>query len=108
MSIGGNVIREARLRAGLTQAELAYRLRTRQPVIATWERGTRSPSFDTVVRAVRSCGLELGFTFYNYDHDDDIAIEETLKLEPEERIDHLLRSLEVQELLHSARIVDHD
>lgn len=108
MSIGGDLIREARLRAGLTQAELARRLQTRQPVIADWERGVRSPSFDTVVRAVRACGLELGFSFYNYDHDDDLAIEETLRLSPEDRIDHLLRSLEVERLLHSARIVEHD
>ena len=52
-------MKEARRRAGLTQAELAALLGTGQSTIVRWERGQRSPSFDTVTRAIRTCGLEL-------------------------------------------------
>lgn len=51
------MIKRSRLRAGLTQAELADRMGTVQPVIARWERGTRSPSFETVIKAISACGF---------------------------------------------------
>lgn len=56
---GGDLIKEARRRAGLTQAELARRFATTQSVIARWESGRRSPTFATVVRALRECNLRL-------------------------------------------------
>lgn len=56
---GGDLIKEARKRAGLTQQELAQRLSTTQSVIARWESGRRSPTFATAVRALRECNLVL-------------------------------------------------
>lgn len=56
---GGALIREARLRAGLTQAELAARAGTAQPSIARWENGTSSMKLDDVLRLTRLCGLDL-------------------------------------------------
>jgi AcrR family transcriptional regulator/DNA-binding XRE family transcriptional regulator len=56
---GGTLIREARLRAGLTQAELAARAGTGQPSIARWETGTSSMKLDDVLRLIRLCGLDL-------------------------------------------------
>lgn len=56
---GGDLIREARRRAGLTQTELAHNLATTQSVIARWESGHRSPTFATTVRALRACDLRL-------------------------------------------------
>lgn len=82
---GGYLIREARLRVGITQSELARRLDTSQSLVARWETGTVSPLFETVVRAVRGCGLELGVGIYEYDHDHDGLIEDQLKLSPHER-----------------------
>lgn len=82
---GGYLIREARLRVGITQSELARRLDTSQSLVARWENGTVSPLFETVVRAVRGCGLELGVGIYEYDHDHDGLIEAQLKLTPDER-----------------------
>ena len=55
----GALIREARRRAGLTQAELAGRLSTTQSAIARLERGGTEPSYERVAQAVRACGLEL-------------------------------------------------
>jgi transcriptional regulator with XRE-family HTH domain len=56
---GGQIIREARRRAGVTQALLADRLGTTQSAIARLERGGSEPSFSRVVGAARACGVEL-------------------------------------------------
>lgn len=56
---GGTLIREARRRAGLTQAELAERLDTTQSAIARIERGGTEPSYERVVDALRACGFDL-------------------------------------------------
>lgn len=72
MGYGGQLIREARRRAGLTQAELAARAGTAQPAIARWESGRTGISIDEVVRLVRLCGLDLEFAIVDRD-DSDIA-----------------------------------
>ncbi|HYJ59847.1 MAG TPA: helix-turn-helix transcriptional regulator [Actinomycetota bacterium] len=56
---GGTLIREARRRAGLTQAELGARLGTTQSAIARLEAGATEPAFERVIEAIRACGLEL-------------------------------------------------
>jgi transcriptional regulator with XRE-family HTH domain len=56
------LIRTARRRHGLTQAQLAARIGTSQPVISAYEHGTRDPSTGTLRRIVAGTGerLELG------------------------------------------------
>ena len=56
---GGHLIREARRRAGLTQAELAERISTAQPNVARWESAEMSPSVDVLTRVIQACGLDL-------------------------------------------------
>ena len=56
---GGILVREARRRAGLTQAELAHRVGTTQSAIARLERGRTEPDLARVVELTRACGLEL-------------------------------------------------
>ncbi len=56
---GGELIREARRRAGLTQSELAASMGTAQSTIVRWERGERSPTFEIVSKAASLCGLKL-------------------------------------------------
>jgi transcriptional regulator with XRE-family HTH domain len=48
MSRAAEVIREARKRAALTQAQLAARSGIAQSVISDYERGKREPSFGAV------------------------------------------------------------
>ncbi|MDX6652465.1 MAG: hypothetical protein QOJ38_1246 [Solirubrobacterales bacterium] len=55
MSVG-NLIRRARQREGLTQAELARRLGTTQSAVARLEAGRGNPTVGTVDRALRACG----------------------------------------------------
>lgn len=86
---GGDLIREARRRAGLSQRQLAERMHTAQSVVARWESGATTPSFDTVVRAVRACGFELDVHLVpaaeGFEHDWSLA-EQNLALTPEERL----------------------
>lgn len=101
---GGEIIREARLRAGLSQQLLAERLGTTQSVITRWERGVRSPTFETLVRAVRACGLELGVTLGSPDPDHDLFIRENLRLTPAERLEQMTKQRAgIDELLGARR-----
>src|SRR5207245_1819954 len=54
-----DLIREARLRAGLTQDELARRSGTPRSVIARWEQGAVQPGFDNMLAVIDACGFEL-------------------------------------------------
>jgi transcriptional regulator with XRE-family HTH domain len=56
---GGVIVREARRRAGLRQADLAARAGTTQSAIARIERGTTEPSFERVADLVAACGLTM-------------------------------------------------
>lgn len=56
------LIREARRRAGLTQAELAKRVETSQSAIARYERARAMPDLATLHRITEACGLELRLT----------------------------------------------
>ena len=55
----GALVRTVRRRRGLTQAELARRARTSQPVISAYEGGHRDPSIGTLRRLVAAAGEEL-------------------------------------------------
>lgn len=53
------LIRQARLAAAVTQAELADRAGTSQSAIAAYETGRRTPSLPTLERLLHACGHEL-------------------------------------------------
>jgi len=52
-------IRAVRRRQGLTQAELARRAGTSQPVISAYEHGRRDPTYETLRRLVEAGGERL-------------------------------------------------
>jgi transcriptional regulator with XRE-family HTH domain len=83
---GGTLIREARRRVGLTQTDLAARLRTTQSAIARLERGRTEPSFARVVDAVRACGLELTPALIDPDDADWSVASTNLLLTPDQRV----------------------
>lgn len=58
----GSLLRDARKRHGLDQAELARRTGTGQPAISRIERGAVSPSLDTLNRLFEAMGETLGVT----------------------------------------------
>ncbi len=84
--ISGDLLREARLRAGLTQAELGRRAGKPQSVIARWERGNVQPSLETLRQLVRACGLELVFELAAYDESYVPLVDRMLALTPAQRV----------------------
>lgn len=87
--ISADLLREARLRAGLTQRELGRRVNRPQSAIARWESGRVVPSLETLREVIRACGLELWFHLYNYDDSYLPFIERNLELSPADRIRHM-------------------
>lgn len=55
----GAIIQEVRRRGGLTQAELARRAGTSQPVISAYEHGRRDPTVGTLRKLVEAGGERL-------------------------------------------------
>jgi ribosome-binding protein aMBF1 (putative translation factor) len=87
--VSGDLLREARRRAGLSQAELAKRAHKPTSVVGRWERGEVIPSFDTLRDMIRACGFDLRFSLEERDDSQDAAIETALDLTPAERLAQL-------------------
>ena len=97
----GALIREARLRAGLAQADLAKRAGTSQPAIARWESGGSSPTIATLERVLGAAGFALRLALVPKVAPDPLVeaykrdVDRTLLRENLRRsIDDRLRSLE--------------
>src|SRR6478736_6544461 len=84
------ILREARLRAGLSQDELARLSRKDRTVIARYEQGVVAPSLDTLVQLLRACGFDIPLELAPYDAGPDERIEEIQMLSPERRLDRMM------------------
>src|SRR5881409_2572529 len=84
------LIREARLRAGLSQQELAEVSGRDRTVIARYEQGVVAPSIDTLVEIIRSCGFDVPLELVPYDPGPDERRRELQMLSPERRMDAML------------------
>ena len=80
------VIREARLLAGLSQTELADRAGVPRPSIVRWERGTVEPGFDMTRRVLRACGFDVSLVRYEPDETAEARLGGRLELTPQERV----------------------
>ncbi len=87
--ISADLLKEARLRAGITQAELGRRVKRSQSQIARWERGDVKPSLETLRELIRACGFDLWFRMANYDESYVSLINMQLALSPAERVRHM-------------------
>jgi len=85
-----DLIREARLRAGLTQYELADLTGRDRTVIARWERGTVAPSLETLLEVLRACGFDLPLELTPYEPASDRLGKNAL-LSPERRVKRYLQ-----------------
>ncbi|MGH3115399.1 MAG: helix-turn-helix domain-containing protein [Gaiellaceae bacterium] len=90
----GMLIREARLRGGLSQGELSERSGKDRAQIARWERDVVQPSFETLRDLVRACGfdLELALVPYEADERENTRLRKSLMRSPQERMQAMLRS----------------
>jgi transcriptional regulator with XRE-family HTH domain len=83
----GQLIREARRSAGLSQQALASRLGTTQSAIAGLESDRSSPRVATVERALRACGQELSLSARkNTSSIDETLVAANLRFTPEQRL----------------------
>jgi transcriptional regulator with XRE-family HTH domain len=81
-----DLIREARLRAGLTQYELAERTSRDRSVIARWEQGGVAPNVETLVELVRACGFDLPLELVPHKPSDQERLRKNALLSPERRL----------------------
>lgn len=88
----GDLIREARLRAGLTQYQLAERSGRDRSVIARWEHGTVAPSVETLVELVRVCGFDLPLELVPYERPTGERLRKNALLSPERRVLRFLQA----------------
>jgi transcriptional regulator with XRE-family HTH domain len=86
------VIREARLRAGLSQYELAERCGRQRGVIARWEQGTVAPSVETLIDLVRACGFDLPLELVPHETPDAERLAKNARLSPERRVQRNLKA----------------
>ena len=84
------LLREARLRAGFSQQELAEVSGKDRTVIARYEQGVVGPSIDTLIELLRSCGFDIPLEMVPYDPGPDERIRRIQMLSPERRLDRLI------------------
>jgi transcriptional regulator with XRE-family HTH domain len=84
------LLREARLRAGLSQQELADASGKDRTVIARYEQAVVAPSIDTLVEMLRSCGFDILLELVPYEPGLSARMVELQRLSPERRLDQLL------------------
>lgn len=84
------ILREARLRAGFSQDELARVSGKDRTVIARYEQGIVAPSLDTLVQLLRACGFDIPLELVPYDPGPDETMSALQMLPPVVRLDRML------------------
>jgi transcriptional regulator with XRE-family HTH domain len=89
------IIRDARLRAHLSQAELGARVGRDRAQIARWESDDVQPAFETLIELVEACGFEFDFVLRPLDMDttDNAQLSKNLLRSPQDRVRKLLRAV---------------
>jgi transcriptional regulator with XRE-family HTH domain len=95
MSSSPSLLKEARSRAGLTQAELARRLGVSQAAVAKLERPQANPTIATLEGALRAVGRQLVLSTEPLKRGiDETLVFEQLRLSPQQRLAQLERMYE--------------
>jgi transcriptional regulator with XRE-family HTH domain len=92
---GAQFVREARRRAGLTQAELAARAGTTQSAITRLETGKEAPTLERIVELVRACGFDLQIRLVPLEDAEWAQVEALLRVPPAERVRRFEKVLEL-------------
>ncbi len=77
----GELIKDIRVRSGMTQAELAERLGVTPQAISQYERGVKKPKIETVSRIARALDVPATVLFPDSDPSFDVIIREGNALE---------------------------
>jgi len=70
------VLRLARYKAGITQAELARRAGVPASMVSAYEGDRRQPTLRTLLRLLKAAGYELRMHLAPYDDHDDVLAEQ--------------------------------
>lgn len=84
------LLREARLRSGLSQTALADRSGKDRVQISRYEAGAVAPSLDALIDLIRACGFDLPLELVPLEQADREALAELHRLSPERRLDRML------------------
>jgi len=86
--VSGDLLVEARRRAGISQAELGRRSGVAPSLIGRYERYEVIPSLERLRALLRACGVELSFRLATVDPSDHdrVLIERELRRTPAERL----------------------
>jgi transcriptional regulator with XRE-family HTH domain len=71
-STAAALLQLARLKAGLSQRELAERAGVPPTMISAYERGKRQPTLETLMRLLKAAGFELRMRLEPCDSQDDV------------------------------------
>ncbi|HEX3298817.1 MAG TPA: helix-turn-helix transcriptional regulator [Actinomycetota bacterium] len=99
----GQILREGRLRAGLSQRRLAELAGATQPTVARIERGSIQPTFERLLELVRACGLDLDVRVVPLDEDAWTVARRGLELTPDERLDRAVAAVDLMHEAHAVR-----
>lgn len=85
-SVAYQLVREARLRAGLSQGALAERLGVNQSTIARYEAADVEPDLAVLTRIARECGFAVRAELTPANTAQDALIEDFAALDPAARL----------------------
>lgn len=91
--IPATLLKEARTRAGLTQAELGDRTGYSGAEISRWERGKVSLTFERLEGLIEGCGLELDIALRPLDRSQYVLMRGNVGRSPRQRLRGLRRHL---------------
>jgi len=80
------LLRLARSKAGMTQAELGDRAGVPASMISAYERDRRQPTLATLLRLLKAAGYELRMHLVPYDDHDDVLAEARERWPAEQRV----------------------
>jgi transcriptional regulator with XRE-family HTH domain len=86
MSTAARMLRYARVKAGLSQRELAERASVPQPTVARIESGAVTPRVDTLDKLLRAAGYMLEIDVLRGEGVDTALIDQMLDYDPPERL----------------------
>jgi transcriptional regulator with XRE-family HTH domain len=94
-TVAGSLVLSARLKAGLTQRQLADRLGVTQPVVAAYESGRRQPTVPTLMRMVLAAGFDLRLHLAPHEDHDEVleSVEKQRPREEQERWSNFQRDI---------------
>ena len=79
------MVQLARLKAGLSQRELAERASVPATMVSAYERDLRQPTLETLRKLLRAAGFDLRMQLEPYDPHDDVLEALERNRSPEER-----------------------